>query len=41
MILEFDIADVLTNSAVVTTTHVDLSLGGSGGNGYIDIEDIL
>ena len=41
VILEFDITDVLTNSSVVTTTPAGINMGGTGGDGYIDIEDIL
>ena len=40
-IIEFSVADVLTNSQVVTTHPVGVGMGGSGGDGYIDIEDIL
>ena len=40
-IIEFSVADVLTNSQVVTTHPAGVGMGGSGGDGYIDIEDIL
>ena len=41
-ILEFDIHDVLTNSSVVTTrTSGGIDIGGTGGDGYIDFDDIL
>lgn len=41
-ILEFDIHDVLTNSSVVTTRPSGgINIGGTGGDGYIDFDDIL
>ena len=40
-ILEFDIHDVLTNSSVVTTRPGgSVDIGGAGGDGYIDFDDI-
>ncbi len=39
---EFDIVDVLTNSSVVTTRPSgSVNIGGTGGDGYIDFDDIL
>lgn len=40
-IIEFSVADVLTNSQVVTTHPAGVNMGGSGGDGYIDFDDIL
>lgn len=41
-IIEFSATDVLTNSAVVTTVPGgNVSIGGDGGDGYIDFDDIL
>lgn len=41
-IINFSVTDVLTNSAVVTTTPGgNISVGGNGGDGYIDFDDIL
>ncbi len=40
-IIEFSVADVLTNSQVVTTHPAGVNIGGSGGDGYIDFDDIL
>lgn len=41
-VIEFDVTDVLTNSAVVTTAPGgNISIGGNGGDGYIDYDDIL
>jgi hypothetical protein len=43
-ILEFDVDDILTNSSVVTTNPGGVNIGGnggSGGDGYIDFDDIL
>ncbi|MBR2877012.1 MAG: hypothetical protein IKC01_07730 [Clostridia bacterium] len=41
MFFEFDILDVLTNSSVVTTNPGgSVNIGGSGGDGYIDFDDI-
>jgi hypothetical protein len=40
-ILEFNVEDILTNSSVVTTNPGGVSIGGSGGDGYIDFDDIL
>ena len=41
-IIEFDLEDVLTNSSVVTTAPGgSIGVGGSGGDGYIDFDDIL
>ena len=41
-ILEFDIHDVLTNSSVVTKRPSgSVNIGGTGGDGYIDFDDIL
>lgn len=41
-LIEFSVADVLTNSAVVTTTPAGgVGVGGSAGDGYIDFDDIL
>ena len=41
VISEFDVEDILTNSSVVTTAPANIGMGGTGGDGYIDIEDIL
>lgn len=39
---KFDIVDVLTNSSVVTTQPGgSVNIGGTGGDGYIDFDDIL
>ena len=38
-IIEFSVADVLTNSQVVTTHPAGVNMGGSGGDGYIDFDD--
>ena len=40
-VIEFNVADVLTNSQVVTTHPAGVGIGGSGGDGYIDFDDIL
>lgn len=40
-IIQFDVTDVLTNSSVVTTHPAGVNIGGSGGDGYIDFDDIL
>lgn len=41
-IINFSVTDVLTNSAVVTTTPGgNVSVGGNGSDGYIDFDDIL
>ena len=41
-LIEFSVTDVLTNSAVVTTVPGgNISVGGNGGDGYIDYDDIL
>lgn len=41
-LIRFSVADVLTNSTVVTTTPAGgVGVGGSGGDGYIDFDDIL
>lgn len=40
--IEFSVQDVLTNSSVVTTAPAgSVNIGGSGGDGYIDFDDIL
>ena len=40
--IEFDLLDVLTNSSVFTTAPGgSINVGGSGGDGYIDFDDIL
>lgn len=40
--IEFTVADVLTNSSVVTTSPGgNIGVGGNGGDGYIDFDDIL
>ncbi len=43
--IKFNLADVLTNSSVVTTvpgtTSPGVDFGGSGGDGYVDFDDIL
>ena len=41
VIIEFSVTDVLTNSSVVTTRPAGVNVGGSGGDGYIDFDDIL
>lgn len=41
-IINFSVTDVLTNSSVVTTAPGgNISVGGNGGDGYIDFDDIL
>ena len=40
-IIEFSVADVLTNSQVVTTHPAGVNIGGSGVDCYIDFDDIL
>lgn len=41
-IIKFEIPDVLTNSSVVTTNPGgNVNIGGTGGDGYIDFDDIL
>jgi hypothetical protein len=40
-IIEFSVADVLTNSQVLTTHPAGIHVGGNGGDGYIDFDDIL
>lgn len=42
VIMEFTVTDVLTNSSVVTTNPGgNIGVGGNGGDGYIDFDDIL
>lgn len=41
VIVELNVTDVLTNSSVVTTHPAGVEIGGSGGDGYIDFDDIL
>lgn len=42
IITEFTVTDVLTNSSVVTTSPGgNIGIGGNGGDGYIDFDDIL
>ncbi len=44
-VVKFNVVDVLTNSSVVTTvpgsTSPGVDFGGTGGDGYIDFDDIL
>ncbi len=40
-LVEFDVIDVLTNSSVVTTRPGgSVDIGGAGGDGYVDFDDI-
>ena len=39
-IIEFSVADVLTNSQVVTTHPAGINVGGNGGDGYIDLSRV-